>query len=193
MGTRFAGAARQFARTEIVRPRQRKAYEDVVARAARWRDSALAEAIMLAIALVGAWTFTIEGRYGDDMETWRVLATGAGSRLSLAGLWYHAIAIPLFQFLLLRWVWRLIIWARFLYGTSRLDLDLVPTHADSAAGLGFLSTAHDSLTVLAFTAGTVTSADAAFRIAFEGAHLRMFDVPLAVQMALCRSSSSARS
>jgi hypothetical protein len=185
VGARFAAAVRQFFRTELVRPRERKAYEDVVARAARWRDSALAEAIMLAIALVGAWTLTIERRYGGDLGSWRVLATGAGSKLSLAGLWYHAIAIPIFQFLLLRWVWRLIIWTRFLYATSRLDLDLVPTHADSAAGLGFLSTAHDSLTVLAFAAGCVTSGDAAFRIAFEGAHLGMFDVPLAVQMALC--------
>jgi hypothetical protein len=184
VGARFAAAVRQFFRTELVRPRERKAYEDVVARAARWRDSALAEAIILAIALVGAWTLTIERRYGADTGSWRVFATAAGSKLSLAGLWYHIIAIPLLQFLLLRWVWRLIIWTRFLYDTSRLDLDLVPTHADSAAGLGYLSTAHDSLTVLAFAMGAITSADAGFRIAFEGAHLGMFDVPLAVHLAV---------
>jgi hypothetical protein len=59
--------------------------------------------------------------------------------LSLAGIWYGYVSLPIFQFLLLRWYFRVIIWARFLWQVSRIDLSLVPTHPDRAGGLGFLS------------------------------------------------------
>jgi len=42
-----------------------------------------------------------------------------------------------FQFILLRWLWRYLIWCWFLWRASRLDLHLVPTHPDRVAGLGF--------------------------------------------------------
>jgi hypothetical protein len=47
--------------------------------------------------------------------------------------------MPIFQFLLFRWYFRLLIWARFLWQVSRIDLSLVPTHPDRVGGLGFLS------------------------------------------------------
>jgi hypothetical protein len=37
------------------------------------------------------------------------------------------VSLPVFQFLLLRWYFRLVIWARFLWQVSRLKLALVPT------------------------------------------------------------------
>jgi hypothetical protein len=45
---------------------------------------------------------------------------------------------PLFQFILVRWYFRLFIWAGFLWQTSRLELNRFPTHPDRASGLGFL-------------------------------------------------------
>ena len=49
------------------------------------------------------------------------------------------MSVPLFQFLLLRWYYRLVIWMRFLWQVSRIRLDLSAMHADHAAGLGFLT------------------------------------------------------
>ena len=49
------------------------------------------------------------------------------------------MSLPIFQFLLCRWYFRLFIWARFLWQVSRIDLSLVPTHPDRVGGLGFLS------------------------------------------------------
>jgi hypothetical protein len=34
------------------------------------------------------------------------------------------------QFLLLRWYFRLLVWARFLWHVSRIGLALLPTHRD---------------------------------------------------------------
>ena len=47
--------------------------------------------------------------------------------------------MPIFQFLLVRWYFRLFIWTRFLWQVSRIELQLIPTHPDRAGGLGFLA------------------------------------------------------
>jgi hypothetical protein len=44
----------------------------------------------------------------------------------------------MFRFLTLRWLWRLGLWAHFLWSVSRLKLRLLPTHPDGLGGLGYL-------------------------------------------------------
>jgi hypothetical protein len=72
------------------------------------------------------------------------------------------------QFFLLRWLWRLVIWTLFLWDVSRLRLNLMATHADKAAGLGFLGVAHVLLSIFPFAMGCVFAAEIAFRMRFEG-------------------------
>ena len=60
-------------------------------------------------------------------------------RPSLAGWWLAFVSLPLFQFLLLRRYFRLIIWKRFLWQVSRIELALMPTHPDRCAGLASLA------------------------------------------------------
>jgi len=67
------------------------------------------------------------------------LPSRSGSDLSLAGWWYGYVSLPIFQFLLVRWYFRLFIWTRFLWQVSRIDLQLIPTHPDRVGGVGFLS------------------------------------------------------
>ena len=55
-----------------------------------------------------------------------------------AQLWYTLTGWPFVQFLLWRALWRWLIWARLLFGVARIRLDLVPTHPDRRAGIGFL-------------------------------------------------------
>jgi pimeloyl-ACP methyl ester carboxylesterase len=57
---------------------------------------------------------------------------------------------------------------------SRLKLNLAATHPDGAGGLGFLGIAHSFLGIISFAIGMIVSADAAFRIYFEGATLKTF-------------------
>lgn len=69
-----------------------------------------------------------------------VLFSGIARRavVTPAQLWYAIVALPLFEFLLLRSLWRWAIWVRVLVGLARLDLDLEPTHPDCRGGIAFL-------------------------------------------------------
>lgn len=176
VGPRLTTAGLQFVRGGFVRLQDQPAFDAAVARVVRRRESAWAELIILGIAFVGAQTFTVESAYGTASRAWQFVHSSSGARLSLAGIWYHAIAVPLIQFLWFRWLWRLGIWFAFLREMARLDLDLVPDHADEAGGLAFLGTAHASLAIFGFGVGAVLSADAAFRIVYEAAKIESFQV-----------------
>jgi hypothetical protein len=95
------------------------------------------------------------------------MSTDGQVHLTLAGLWYHFVAIPLVQFFLLRWLWRLVIWTLFLRDVARLRLNLVATHSDRAAGLGFLGVAHVTLSIFPFAMSCVLAAEIEFRVQFE--------------------------
>ena len=182
VGPPLTNAARTFLRTDLVRPKDLARFQSAANRVARLRESRWAELVILAVAIFGSWNLTLEHIYGVKVLTWRVLQDGTPS---WAGLWYHGVAIPLLQFLLLRWLWRLAIWSRFLWDVSRLDLDLVPTHADGAGGLGFLGTAHGFLGIFALAAGAVFAANTAFQIVYEGAKLRGSETLLLAFLTLC--------
>jgi hypothetical protein len=179
VGPRLREAGLQFVRGGFIRPEDRSAYNQAIARAAKWRESVLPELIILAIALIGSWTLTFDKLYGEGFATWRssTRATGGGLGISFTGLWYHLIAVPVLQFFWYRWLWRLFIWAGFLWTLSRLNLDLVASHADQAGGLGFLGSAHTSLGIFAFALSSVLSAEAAFLIVFENVDIETLKVP----------------
>jgi hypothetical protein len=75
--------------------------------------------------------------YAGDAPTW-VDPISSSHQLSLAGLWRAFISQPLFTVVQIAWLWRIAMWGRFLYGVSRLELNLNPAHPDRAAGLGFM-------------------------------------------------------
>jgi hypothetical protein len=171
VGPRIRAAGIRFIRGGIVRAEDRAAFLAAAVRVRRRRDAVLPEVLFLVVALVGAWFARIEQLGGVSTTTWHTVQTATGLHLSPAGLWYQFIAIPLVQFFLLRWLWRLTIWTMFLWDVSRLRLNLLATHTDMSAGLGFLGTAHVSLSVFPFALSCVLAAELAFRIQFEGMDL----------------------
>lgn len=171
VGPRIRAAGIRFLRSAIVQEEDRPAFLAAVARTRRRRDAVLPEVLFLIGALVGAWFLTIEQLGGVHTTTWHTVQSITGLYLSPAGLWYQFIAIPLVQFLLLRWLWRLAIWTMFLWDVSRLPLNLIATHSDMAAGLGFLGVAHVPLSIFPFALSCVLAAEIAFRVQFEGMDL----------------------
>jgi len=97
---------------------------------------------------------------------------------SLAGWWLGCVSLPIFQFLLLRWYFRLFIWARFLWQVSDIDLRLLPTHPDRCGGLGFLMFVRIAFAPLLLAQGVLLSGVIANRILFAGARLSDFKVDL---------------
>jgi hypothetical protein len=112
--------------------------------------------------------------------TWYAAPTVAGSKLSFAGMWYGYVSLPLFQFLLMRWYFRLFIWTRFLWQVSRIELSLVPTHPDRVGGLGFLANTVYAFTPLAVAHGALLAGLIANRIFYVGAALPEFKIEIAV-------------
>jgi hypothetical protein len=177
---RMRPVVRQFLERGLIPERSRARFDLAVASAARLRNSVVAEVVLIALVyLVGI--LVVWPRYiALDVPTWYAVPTGGGRHLSPAGWWFVYVSLPLFQFILFRWYFRLFVWIRFLWQVTRCDLSLVPTHPDRAGGLGFLS-----LTVVAFAPvllahGVLLAGLIAERIFFHAAKLPDFKVELAV-------------
>ena len=99
---------------------------------------------------------------------------GDGTRLTLAGAWYGYVSLPLFQFLLCRWYYRLFIWSRLLWQVSRIELNLVPTHPDRVGGLGFLAATTHAFIPLLMAHGALLAGNLANQIFHVGASLTQF-------------------
>jgi hypothetical protein len=171
VGPRIRAAGLRFVEAGLVRQADYPAFLAAAASARRRRDAALPEVLFILIALVGASFLTVEQLGGLSTMTWHTVWTNGGPRLMPAGIWYTFVAIPLVQFFLLRWLWRLAIWTLFLRDMSRLQLNLMATDSDEAAGLSFLGAAHVSLSIFPFAMSCVIAAEIAFRVQFEGMDL----------------------
>jgi AcrR family transcriptional regulator len=108
------------------------------------------------------------------------MPTAQGLKLSITGLWYAYVSLPLFQFLLVRWYYRIFIWMRFLWQVSRIQLSLIPTHPDRVGGLGFLANVAFAFMPLAVAHGALLAGLIANRIFYVGAALPEFKVEIVV-------------
>jgi hypothetical protein len=170
----------QFLERKLIPDNAMPRFEAVIASAFRLRNSVLAEVLLIAF-VYGVGILVIWRQFTAlDAATWYATPSAGGSKLSLAGMWYGYVSLPLFQFLLLRWYFRLFIWARFLWQVSRIELRLVPTHPDRVGGLSFLSQTAYALTVLAVAHGAMLAGGLAGRIFFLGAALPQFKAEIAV-------------
>jgi hypothetical protein len=145
----------------------------------RLRNSVAAEVALLVFVYV--LDVFVWPRFGGlSVATWYAEPVNGGRQLSAAGWWFSYVSLPLFQFMLFRWYFRIFIWIRFLWQVSRCPLNLVPTHPDRLAGLGFLSGTVTAFAPLLFAHGTLLAATIAMRIFFERAGLLDFKVEVAV-------------
>ena len=184
---RMRPLVQQFLERKLIPDNAMPRFEAAIASAFRLRNSVLAELLLIAL-VYGVGILIVWRQFMSlDAATWYATPSAGGSKLSLAGMWYGYVSLPLFQFLLLRWYFRLFIWTRFLWQVSRIDLRLVPTHPDRLGGLGFLSQSAYALTVLAVAQGALLAGPLAGRIFFLGAALPQFkgEIALLVIFLLC--------
>jgi hypothetical protein len=157
-------------------------FDEAIKSAFRLRNSILAESLLI-VFVYGVGVLMVWRHYTSlDAATWYGSSSTAGSELSLAGIWYGYVSLPIFQFLLVRWYFRLFIWTQFLWRVSRIELGLIPTHPDRLGGLGFLSGTAYAFGVLLVAHGAMVAAQLANRILLLGATLPEFKVELAVMV-----------
>ena len=99
--------------------------------------------------------------------------------LTQAGDWYCHISIPIFQFIILRWYLRMLIWYLLLWRVSRLNLRLFPTHPDRAGGIGFLGAGSFAFASIVFAQGALFAGVMASRILYNGQNLMSFKLSIA--------------
>ena len=174
----------QFLERKLVPEEAMPRFEAGIASAFRLRNSVLAELLLIAF-VYGVGVLIVWRQYvALDTATWYAASSAGRVKLSLAGTWYGYVSLPLFQFLLCRWYFRLFVWTRFLWQVSRINLRLVPTHPDRVGGLGFLAQTAHTLTLLAVAHGALLAGPLAGRIFFLGAALPQFKAEMAVLVIL---------
>ena len=181
---RLLSVARTFLDRNLIPQTAMPRFDAAIMSALRLRNSVLIEVLLIVSVYVIGVLFVWRRFIAIDVSTWYAIPAAAGSDLTHAGLWYTYLSLPFFQFLLLRWYFRLFIWMRFLWQVSRIDLSLIPTHPDQVGGLGFLANTVYGFSVLLTAHGAMLAAQIANRIFFAGAALFDFKLEIAVMVAV---------
>lgn len=150
----------------MVGPEEGDRLRTIVRRAAGRRDSAWVEAVLLMAAIASGQVAVWRGHTG--------IIGHYASGISPGLVWYGFVSLPVFLFLLYRWIWRWGSWGLMLSQVARLRLRLIPTHPDRTGGLGFLTGPIVPFGLVLFGANAVIAATFAARMVVDGASLRSF-------------------
>jgi len=177
IGDRLGGHAARLIGSPAVDPRDAPAVEVALSSMIRWRDSTTMECGFVLLAYAGS---VINLFYGSLHKSWAI----TGPTPTLAGVWLLAFSLPMFQFLLIRWLWRMALWVVFLNRISRLHFRLTGSHPDRAGGLGWVGEAQSDFFPLVFATSSVLAALWARKLVYSGAELDAFRGPLSLFLGL---------
>lgn len=150
----------------VVPPARHEQFVDLLVRGLRARESKVAEASVLVLAFVTSHIAVMVAA-AEHHTSW----IHAGSAVTWAGTWYEFVSLPLLQFMIFRWLYRLSIWWRVMRGLSRLDLSIQPGHPDQRGGLAFLGDSVQAFAVLALAFSAAAAGTVADYVVSEGAPL----------------------
>jgi hypothetical protein len=162
----------------------RATFDAAIAAVMRLRNSITVEVLLIAFVYVVGVGFIWRTQVALDVTSWYGAPIDGKLQPSLAGWWLGCVSLPLFQFLLLRWYFRLFIWARFLWQVSRIELKIVPTHPDRCGGMGFLSSVANAFSPVLLAQGALLAGMMANRIIYADAKLPDFKLELIVVVAV---------
>lgn len=174
--SRLSPLVRRFVERRIILPADFPRFQTAVESALKLRNSIAAEiALVACVYTLGLWHWN--GRVAIGRATWYA-ASGGRWGLTPAGCWYVFISIPIAQFILLRWYMRFVIWFRFLWQISRFNLNLIPSHPDRCAGVGFLGKSSWAFGPILFAQGAMLAGVVASRVLYRGESLVSFKMQI---------------
>ena len=175
---RISPVVRRFVERRIVPAEELPKFNAAVHSALRARNSVAVEVMLLVLVYtLGLWIWRSQVALGA--ATWYAMPDASRLHLTLAGYWYAFVSIPLFQFILLRWYMRLVVWFQLLWRISRLNLNLCAAHPDGAGGIGFLGSTAYAFGPILFAQGTLLSGVIASRVLYEGQSVLSFKMEAA--------------
>jgi hypothetical protein len=141
---------------------------------AQWRsyenlkDSTTVRVILALVTIaLAAWLSEFLHPEGSEFLDWWKGGDGF-SFFSLAGTWAIFVSYPILVYLTLLWIWRQIIWSRFLRSTTLLNLRLIAVHPDHLGGMGFLEASLLGQLPFSFCLGVGLAGAIANRVFYEG-------------------------
>ena len=168
----------QFLDRGLIPDAARPQFDAAITAAIRLRNSVAAEVLLIALVYIVGVGFFWRTQVALDVPSWYGVPANGKWQASAAGWWLGLVSLPLFQFLLLRWYFRMVIWARFLWQVSNIDLRFEPAHPDRAGGLGFLGGVAYAFAPVLVAQGAMLSGMIANQIFYAGATLPQFKVEL---------------
>jgi hypothetical protein len=162
---RLEATAQQFLKSNLIDYADRGRFDDAVASSRRlsitiWPSTGMT---LFVYVLVIILAITIPQ---DILPAWQ--KSDHGLHKSLAWWWHMLVSTPLVLGLLLSWIWRIGVWARFLLLVSRMRLRLVPSHPDKAAGLQFVSYSPRLFAPLGLAVGVIAASSMANEVIHLG-------------------------
>gem|GEM_PF-204068 len=154
-----------------------------IAAVSRLRDSKTARATIVLVAYAIALAI-VTSVPETEFPPWQLGELAPPWRFSLAGTWHALVSVPLLMVLLLGWIWRLWTWTYFLWRVSRLDLKLLPSHPDHAAGLRFVSHSVRAQALIAMAFGTIVAGTVANEVVHRGISILQYRTALVALVGL---------
>ena len=174
---RLRHVVQNFIKRRLVGPEDLPRFYVIVDSAMRMRNSVIAEIVLLVLVFTGGiWIWRIE--VALDVASWYASPRGGQMHLTWAGTWFAFVSVPVFQFILMRWYVRMLIWFWLLLRVSLLSLRLQPEHPDRAGGLGFVGGSSIAFTPFLFAQGALIAGQIANRILFNGQSLFSFKLTI---------------
>ena len=173
-----------FIKRGLVPDAARARFDAAIAGAMRLRNSVWAEVLLIVLVYSVGVLVIWRSHVAIDATTWYGKDLGGKLHPTWAGAWFGFVSLPVYQFILARWYFRLFIWARFLWQVSRIDLQLVPTHPDYAGGLGFLGNISQAFAPLLAGQGVLLAGVMANKIFYAGAKLVDFKMEVVALLAV---------
>ena len=170
-GGRLTAIARYFLNCGLIDDAERPRLEKLLASTRRWSASPFA-AIGILILLV-CLTVTLFGYLPrNEMPAWH--GGGSAGALTPAGWWHTLVSAQLLSALMFGWVWRLVVWTRYLSHLARFPMRLSAAHPDRAAGLRFLGHSVIAFSPVGFAVGAVFAGLVANHVWHQGRPLMSF-------------------
>lgn len=173
-----------FIERQLIPSEAMRLFESAINTAVRWRNAALPKLIVLCTVYVIGIQFIWRTQISMDIDSWYGTVSNDEIHLSWAGWWMVLISLPIFQFLLLRWYFRMFIWGRFLWQVSRIKLNLLFSNPDRCGGLGFLNQIIYAFAPILIGQGVLMAGVICDRILYANAKLIDFQVEIAGLIAL---------
>lgn len=160
----------QFVEVGLIADADMPRYRAAIDSSRRLLDSRYGDVLVLIVAYICAIA-VVSSVPVDLVPAWQ---RGVSSHYSPAGWWHILFSFPLLIILFLGWLWRLLVWGRFLVLVAALHLQLLPSHPDCVGGLQFVSISLRGFRLIGFALSAVVAGSIADWVVYHDISLGSF-------------------